>query len=124
MTDKVLKAYQDVAFATARYIESHRDSFETYPLELLLHALRGVAGLYGMDLDKYVELLRENNDITGEADKLRGDDLVLLRITGTLSQGLADLASCMYDPEAGVQIADVMGRFLGTVLIIQEFENA
>lgn len=124
MSDKVMKAYQDVAFATARYIQSHGDSFETYPLELVRYALGGVADLYGVNLDKYAEVLRENNDISGTAESLRGDDLALMRITGTLSTALGELASCMYDPEAGLQIADVLGRFLGTIMIIQEFENA
>lgn len=124
MQDKVMKAYQDVAFATSRYIQSHNDSFETYPLELVRHALGGVADLYGVDLDKYAEVLHENNDISAGAAALTGDDLVLMRICGTLSQNLADLAACMYDPEAGLQIADVLGRFLGAIMIIQEFENA
>lgn len=122
--DKVLSAYQAVAFAVARYIDSHSSEYETYPIEFIQDALGEVAAVYGMDLIKYEELLRENNDISGSAESLRGDDLALMRITGTLSNALGELASCMYDPEAGVQIADVMGRFLGTVLIIKEFENA
>ncbi len=55
---------------------------------------------------------------------MRGDPLVQVRIIGTLAQNLADIAGCVYDVEASLQMSEVIGQMLGTILIIQELDNA
>lgn len=122
--DKVLKAYKNVVNAVGVYVDSHDSDFETSGLELVMISLEDMGKLYGVDIPAYVEVIRENNDIPALAEALCGDDLVYVRITGTLSQGVADLASCIYDVDASLQMVEVLGRFVSAVLVIQEFENA
>ncbi|QBP32926.1 gp26 [Shigella phage Buco] len=118
MTDKLLHAYLRVAEAIGNYVAMNR---EVAGVKVALYDL---AALYGIDLAAYEKEILERNDIPGQADSLRGDPLVEVRMTGTLAQGLADIASCVYDPETGLQMAEITGQVLGTVLIIQEYENA
>ncbi len=122
--DKVLLAYQHLGYAVARYITSHTDDFETLPVEMMLIPLKELGALYGVDTDAYAKTILDNNDISAAADALRGDDLCYVRITGTLCLALSDVASCVYDVEASYQIVEVIGRMLGAILTIKEFENA
>lgn len=124
MTDKVLVAYQNVIKAVTSYINSHENDFETNGLDAIKFTLKDLGKLYGLDTEEYAKVIQANNDISAAAEALRGDGLVFVRITGTLVQGLADLASCIYDVDASYQMVEVIGRFLSGVLVIEEFENA
>lgn len=121
--DKVLAAYQRVAYAVTQHIQSYMHD-EALPAEFMLHPLKELAALYGINTDAYIQEIKERNDIPGQAQSLAGDDLVFVRIAGTLSQNLADISSCVYDVEVSLQMAEIIGRFIGTALLIKEFENA
>lgn len=118
MTDKVLVAYQNLSSAVA-YIVVGQER-----VEYLLQPLCEFGTLYGINVDSYRNELVKRNDVQAVADSMRGDPLVQVRIIGTLAQNLADIAGCVYDVEASLQMSEVIGQMLGTILIIQELDNA
>ena len=118
MTDKVLAAYTLLAHSVANHITG------TDPNNNILSPLYSLAQLYGIDVNAYLKELAARNDVQAVADSMRGDPLVQVRIIGTLAQNLADIAGCVYDVEASLQMSEVIGQMLGTILIIQELENA
>lgn len=122
--DVVLGAYSTLANAVSVYISSHFGSEETSGVVPVYDAICNLGSLYGADLDQVAVIIRESNDLPGKADSLRGDPLVLVRLVGTLSQNLADISACVYDPDTGLQVIEVLGSMLGTVLTIQEYEDA
>lgn len=118
MTDKLLAAYDRVALAVCDTIKQ-----DMPPGYIILH-LQSLGALYGIDVDAYESELLKRNDVQAVADSMRRDPLVRVRIIGTLAQNLADIAGCVYDVEASLQMSEVIGQMLGTILIIQELENA
>lgn len=118
MSDKVLAAYERLAAGVCVVIG------HGMPLHNIQDPLKELGSLYGIDTVKYVEELASRNPVQSVADSMRGDPLVQVRIIGTLAQNLADIAGCVYDVEASLQMSEVIGQMLGTILIIQELENA
>lgn len=122
--DVVLQAYGHLAGEVADYVNSQLGTFETLPASYMFDAVEALGNLYGADMDRVATAIREANDIPAKADELRGDPMVLARIVGTLSQNLADISACVYDVDTGLQVIECLGAMMGTVLIIQEFQDA
>lgn len=122
--DKVLGAYKNLAKAVSSVVyDSASDYVADSQLDVLYDALDKLAALYGMDLELAATAFREHNDLAAHADKLRGDDLVLIRVVGTLSVGLAEIGSCIYDVDQSLRTPEVIGDMLGTVLVLSELEG-
>ena len=121
--DQVLNAYKKLAKAVASVVyDSASDYVGGSQLDVIYDALDKLAALYGMDLDLAATAFKEHNDLAAHADKLRGDDLVLIRVVGTLSVGLAEIGSCIYDVDHSLRTPEVIGDMLGTVLVLSELE--
>lgn len=122
--DKVLDAYKKLAIAVSGAVHdaTMADAVRIYRLCDVYDALDKLAALYGMDLELAATAFKEHNDIAAHADKLKGDDLVLIRIVGTLSIGLAEIGSCIYDVDQSLRTPEVIGDMLGTVLVLSELE--
>lgn len=122
--DKVLDAYKNLAITvSAAVYDSAAYSVRNISLDDIYNALDELAALYGMDLELAATAFKEHNDLSAHADKLRGDDLVLIRIVGTLSIGLAEIGSCIYDADQSLRTPEVIGDMLGTVLVLSELED-
>lgn len=121
--DKVLDAYKDLAIAVSAVVyDAAVYGVRIHRLDDVYSALDKLAALYGMDLELAATAFREHNDLAAHADKLRGDDLVLIRVVGTLSVGLAEIGSCIYDVDQSLRTPEVIGDMLGTVLVLSELE--
>lgn len=121
--DKVLEAYENLAVTVGLAIcDAAAYSVLNIKLADIYNALDELAALYGMDLELAATAFKEHNDLAAHADKLRGDDLVLIRIVGTLSIGLAEIGSCIYDVDQSLRTPEVIGDMLGTVLVLSELE--
>lgn len=121
--DKVLDAYKNLAIAVSAVVyDAAVYGVRTHRLDDVYSALDKLAALYGMDLELAATAFREHNDLAAHADKLRGDDLVLIRVVGTLSIGLAEIGSCIYDADQSLRTPEVIGDMLGTVLVLSELE--
>lgn len=119
--DKVLEAYENLAITVGSAVyDAAAYGVLNISLDDIYNALDELAALYGMDLDLAATAFKENNDLAAHADKLRGDDLVLIRIVGTLSIGLAEIGSCIYDVDQSLRTPEVIGDMLGTVLVLSE----
>lgn len=119
--DKVLDAYKNLAIAVSAVVyDAAVYGVRTHRLDDVYGALDKLAALYGMDLDLAATAFKEHNDLAAHADKLRGDDLVLIRVVGTLSIGLAEIGSCIYDADQSLRTPEVIGDMLGTVLVLSE----
>lgn len=122
--DKVLDAYKNLAITvSAAVYDSAAYSVHNISLDDIYNALDELAALYGMDLELAATAFKEHNDLAVHADKLRGDDLVLIRVVGTLSIGLAEIGSCIYDADQSLRTPEVIGDMLGTVLVLSELEG-
>ena len=122
--DQVLDAYKKLAKAVASVVyDSASDYVADSQLDVLYDALDKLAALYGMDLELAATAFKEHNDLAAHADKLRSDDLVLIRVVGTLSIGLAEIGSCIYDVDQSLRTPEVIGDMLGTVLVLSELES-
>ena len=122
--DKVLDAYKNLAIAVSAVIyDAAVYGVRIHRLDDVYDALDKLAALYGMDLELAATAFKEHNDLAAHADKLRGDDLVLIRIVGTLSVGLAEIGSCIYDVDQSLRTPEVIGDMLGTVLVLSELEG-
>lgn len=122
--DKVLDAYKNLAKAVASVVyDSASDYGVGAGLDILYDALDKLAALYGMDLELAATAFKEHNDLAAHADKLKGDDLAVIRIVGTLSIGLAEIGSCIYDVDQSLRTPEVIGDMLGTVLVLSELEG-
>lgn len=119
--DKVLDAYKKLVL-TVGYVNCGAvQGFDNGDqLGAVYDALDKLAALYGMDLELAATAFKEHNDLAAHADKLKGDDLVLIRIVGTLSIGLAEIGSCIYDVDQSLRTPEVIGDMLGTVLVLSE----
>lgn len=121
--DQVLNAYKNLAKAVSSVVyDQASDYVADSQLDVLYDALDKLAALYGMDLELAATAFKEHNDLAAHADKLRGDDLVLIRVVGTLSVGLAEIGSCIYDVDQSLRTPEVIGDMLGTVLVLSELE--
>ena len=119
--DQVLNAYKKLAKAVSSVVyDSASDYVADAQLDEVYDALDKLAALYGMDLELAATAFKEHNDLAARADKLKGDDLVLIRIVGTLSIGLAEIGSCIYDVDQSLRTPEVIGDMLGTVLVLSE----
>lgn len=127
--DKVLDAYKNLARTVTAalhdavmYDEVLCGGVRINRLKDVYDALDELAALYGMDLELAATAFEEHNDLAAHADKLRGDELVLIRVVGTLSIGLAEIGSCIYDVDQSLRTPEVIGDMLGTVLVLSELE--
>ena len=121
--DKVLYAYKNLAIAVSAVVyDAAVYGVRIHRLDDVYSALDKLAALYGMDLELAATAFKEHNDLAAHADKLRGDDLVLIRVVGTLSIGLAEIGSCIYDADQSLRTPEVIGDMLGTVLVLSELE--
>lgn len=122
--DQVLTAYKNLAIAVSAVVyDAAVYGIRTHRLDDVYSALDKLAALYGMDMELAATAFKEHNDIAAHADKLRGDDLVLIRVVGTLSIGLAEIGSCIYDADQSLRTPEVIGDMLGTVLVLSELES-
>lgn len=122
--DQVLNAYKNLAIAVSAVVyDAAVYGVRIHRLDDVYDALDKLAALYGMDLELAATAFKEHNDIAAHADKLKGDDLVLIRIVGTLSIGLAEIGSCIYDVDQSLRTPEVIGDMLGTVLVLSELES-
>ncbi|WPJ51537.1 hypothetical protein RCIP0035_00034 [Klebsiella phage RCIP0035] len=122
--DQVLNAYKNLAIAVSAVVyDAAVYGVRTHRLNDVYDALDKLATLYGMDLELAATAFKEHNDLAAHADKLRGDDLVLIRVVGTLSIGLAEIGSCIYDIDQSLRTPEVIGDMLGTVLVLSELEG-
>lgn len=127
--DKVLDAYKNLARTVTAalhdavmYDEVLCGGVRINRLKDVYDALDELAALYGMDLELAATAFEEHNNLAAQADKLRGDDLVLIRVVGTLSIGLAEIGSCIYDADQSLRTPEVIGDMLGTMLVLSELE--
>lgn len=121
--DQVMNAYKNLAIAVSAVVyDAAVYGVRIHRLDDVYDALDKLAALYGMDLELAATAFKEHNDLAAHADKLRGDDLVLIRIVGTLSVGLAEIGSCIYDVDQSLRTPEVIGDMLGTVLVLSELE--
>lgn len=121
--DKVLEAYENLAITVGSAVcDAAAYGVLNIILDDIYNALDKLAALYGMDLELAATAFKEHNDLAAHADKLRGDDLVLIRVVGTLSIGLAEIGSCIYDADQSLRTPEVIGDMLGTVLVLSELE--
>ena len=122
--DKVLDTYKNLAIAVSAVVyDAAVYGVRIHRLDDVYAALDKLAALYGMDLELAATAFKEHNDLAAHADKLRGDDLVLIRVVGTLSIGLAEIGSCIYDADQSLRTPEVIGDMLGTVLVLSELEG-
>ena len=121
--DQVLNAYKNLAIAVSAVVyDAAVYGVRIHRLYDVYNELDKLAALYGMDLELAATAFKEHNDLAAHADKLRGDDLVLIRVVGTLSIGLAEIGSCIYDADQSLRTPEVIGDMLGTVLVLSELE--
>lgn len=121
--DQVLNAYKNLAITVSAVVyDAAVYGVRIHRLDDVYSALDKLAALYGMDLELAATAFKEHNDLAAHADKLRGDDLVLIRVVGTLSIGLAEIGSCIYDADQSLRTPEVIGDMLGTVLVLSELE--
>lgn len=121
--DKVLDTYKNLAIAVSAVVyDAAVYGVRIHRLDGVYDALDKLAALYGMDLELAATAFKEHNDLAAHADKLRGDDLVLIRVVGTLSIVLAEIGSCIYDVDQSLRTPEVIGDMLGTVLVLSELE--
>ena len=122
--DKVLDAYKKLVLAVSSVTYDAASDFDHWDqLSDVYDALDKLAALYGMDLELAATAFKEHNDLAAHADKLKGDDLAVIRIVGTLSIGLAEIGSCIYDVDQSLRTPEVIGDMLGTVLVLSELEG-
>ncbi|AVP40062.1 hypothetical protein PSH1235_014 [Klebsiella phage myPSH1235] len=122
--DQVLNAYKNLAIAVSAVVyDAAVYGVRIHRLDDVYDALDKLAALYGMDLELAATAFKEHNDLAAHADKLRGDELVLIRVVGTLSIGLAEIGSCIYDVDQSLRTPEVIGDMLGTVLVLSELEG-
>lgn len=122
--DQVLNAYKNLAIAVSAVVyDAAVYGVRIHRLDDVYNGLDKLAALYGMDLELAATAFKEHNDLVAHADKLRGDDLVLIRVVGTLSIGLAEIGSCIYDADQSLRTPEVIGDMLGTVLVLSELEG-
>ncbi|UVX30890.1 hypothetical protein A1c_00010 [Klebsiella phage VLCpiA1c] len=123
--DKVLDAYKKLVLAVGYVNCSAVQGFDNGDqLGAVYDALDKLAALYGMDLELAATGLKESNDIQQHVEKLRGDDLIAVRIVGTLCTNLSTIGACIYDVDQSLRTPEAIGDMLSTILVLSEFEGA
>lgn len=120
MTDKVLNHYTELCNSVSDFVVSLYTSDESLGVADIKAALWAVAEDFGIKADEVVQVLKDNNDIPAQADKLIGDDLVYVRITGSLFAHVSNIASIIYDIEQGLHAVGAINEMIGTILILEE----
>lgn len=120
MTDKVLNHYTELCNSVSDFVVSLYTSDESLGVADIKAALWAVAEDFGIKADEVVQVLKDNNDIAAQADKLIGDDLVYVRITGSLFAHVSNIASIIYDIEQGLHAVGAINEMIGTLLILEE----
>lgn len=117
----VLNAYTLLVESVSEFITSLYTETEADSVAPIARNLAYLSKEFGVNAKEVVKVLREHNDIPAQAEKLVGDELLYVRITGSLFAHLSNIASVIYDVEQGVQAVEVFNEMLGTLLILQEF---
>lgn len=111
--------FQNLSYEVSRFIgDLYNDAEPT--VSSIKSDLVLLGKVYGADLALVEEQMQQHNDIPAKAEKLLEDPLVYLRIVGSLSAHLGNIAAVLYDPEQGLVAVEVMGELLGTLLVLQE----
>lgn len=118
-TKEIQTAFQNLSYEVSRFIgDLYTDNC---PMVTFIKADLVMLGkVYGADLALVEEQMQQHNDIPAKAEKLLEDPMVYLRIVGSLSAHLGNIAAVLYDPEQGLVAVEVLGELLGTVLVLQE----
>lgn len=117
-TKEIQTAFQNLSYEVGLFIGGlYNDTEPTVSYIKSDLVLLGKA--YGADLALVEEQMRKHNDIPAKAGKLLEDPLVYLRIVGSLSAHLGNIAAVLYDPEQGLVAVEVMGELLGTLLVLE-----
>lgn len=116
----VLKSYMILVNSVSRFVTSLSNDIESEGVTPIFDNLKSLSNEFGVNADEVIRLMREHNDISEQAYKLTGDDLLYVRIAGSLFAHLSNIASIIYDVEQGVQAVEVFNEMLGTLLILQE----
>lgn len=117
-TKEIQTAFQDLSYAVGCFFADLYCGSDPMLTNIKL-CLEDLAALYGADLALIEEQMRKHNDIPAKAEKLLEDPLVYLRIVGSLSTHLGNIAAVLYDPEQGLVAVEVMGELLGTLLVLE-----
>lgn len=118
-TKEVQTAFQNLSYEVSRFVGDLYNDAEPV-VSGILSDLHLLGKIYGADLKLVAEQMHQHNDIPAKAEKLLEDPLVYLRIVGSLSAHLGNIAAVLYDPEQGLVAIEVMGELLGTLLVLQE----
>lgn len=117
-TKEIQTAFQNLSYEVSRFIgDLYNDAEPT--VSSIKSDLVLLGKVYGADLALVEEQMQQHNDIPAKAEKLLEDPLVYLRIVGSLSAHLGNIAAVLYDPEQGLVAVEVMGELLGTVLVLE-----
>ena len=116
----VLNAYTLLVESVSEFITSLYTETEADSVSPIARNLAYLSKEFGVNAEEVVKVLREHNDIPAQATELESDELLYVRITGTLFAHLSNIASVIYDVEQGVQALEVFNEMLGTLLILQE----
>ena len=118
-TKEIQTAFQNLSYEVSRFIgDLYNDAEPT--VSCIKSDLVLLGKVYGADLALVEEQMQQHNDIPAKAEKLLEDPLVYLRVVGSLSAHLGNIAAVLYDPEQGLVAVEVMGELLGTLLVLQE----
>ena len=110
--------FQNLSYEVSRFIgDLYNDTEPT--VSSIKSDLVLLGKVYGADLALVEEQMQQHNDIPAKAEKLLEDPLVYLRIVGSLSAHLGNIAAVLYDPEQGLVAVEVLGELLGTVLVLE-----
>lgn len=118
-TKEIQTAFQNLSYEVSRFIGDLYNDAEPV-VSGILSDLHLLGKIYGADLKLVAEQMQQHNDIPAKAEKLLEDPLVYLRIVGSLSAHLGNIAAVLYDPEQGLVAVEVMGELLGTLLVLEE----
>lgn len=117
-TKEIQTAFQNLSYEVSRFIgDLYNDAEPT--VSSIKSDLVLLGKVYGADLTLVEEQMQQHNDIPAKAEKLLEDPLVYLRIVGSLSAHLGNIAAVLYDPEQGLVAVEVLGELLGTVLVLE-----
>lgn len=117
---KAIYNYTALCTAVSNFVTSLNSSDEADSLGKVKTALWAVAADFGIKADEVVTVLKENNDIPLKAAKLTEDELVYVRITGSLFAHTSNIASIIYDIEQGLHAVGAINEMIGTILILEE----
>lgn len=117
-TQSVHTEFQNLSYEVSQFIRDLYNDAEP-SLGGVREILLVLGKIYGADLDLVAGQMQQHNDIPAKAEKLLEDPLVYLRIVGSLSAHLGNIAAVLYDPEQSLIAVEVLGELLGTVLVLE-----